>query len=152
MREENWSKTYFESSNLYPSFELWKAHWDFFLFVFSVLLTHCWSTLLFIISGEPRRTGLDNDDWPSMWVSSSQVFTDNASSLSVFMIRWLAHGDSNNAQKFDCVNAIGVRSGTAKTHGNHHTGISDGFKVNQTEKTLSPLNMSLQWSEAILCG
>lgn len=74
-----------------------------------------------------------------MWHLSSQVFTDNSSPLSAFMIRRLAHGDSNNAQKFDCVNAIGVRSGTAKTRGNHHTGISDGFKVNQSEKTLSPL-------------
>lgn len=81
---------------------------------------------------------------PVCGFQAAKFFADNSSSLSVFMITWLAHGDSNSAQKFDCVNAIGVRSGTAKTHGNHHTGISDGFKVNQTEKTLSPLNMSLQ--------
>ncbi len=38
-----------------------------FSFVFSVLLHLHSSSLLFKISGEPRRTGFDNDDWPSMW-------------------------------------------------------------------------------------
>lgn len=94
---------------------------------------------LFLIPGLARRTCADSNDWPSMWLLSSQVLIDNSSSFSLFMIRGLARGNSNSAQKFDCVNTIGVRLGTAKTHSNHHIGISDGFKENQTEKVLLSL-------------
>ena len=70
----------------------------FFAFVFSLLMPvhHFFFFFFFslIISGETRRTGFDNDEWPSMWVSSSQVFIDNSSPLSLFLslslsVSWL---------------------------------------------------------------
>lgn len=64
----------------------------FFAFVFSLLMpVHqpvFFYFIFFIISGETRRTGFDNDDWPSMWVSSSQVLIDNSSPLSL-SVSWL---------------------------------------------------------------
>lgn len=95
---------------------------------------------------------------PECGIQAASVLADNSFFFffpSLFLCPWL--GSWLLAIRIVSRNLIvlmrsGWGRGAAKTHGNHHTGIRDGFKVNQTEKTSLLLNMSLLWFEAILWG
>lgn len=78
-------------AGIYSPFCTFEGMLRFFILVlillFVLLHLHL-STFPFIIPDEPRKTGFDNNDWPSMWVSSSQVLKDNFSS---FFCSWLGN-------------------------------------------------------------